>query len=335
MNLKVTPLVSIIIPVFNVEPYLRDCLESVVNQSMRSIEIICVNDGSWDGSLAILRQYAENDSRIIIIDKVNEGQAVARNLALAIASGTYIAFVDSDDHIDRDLCLKAIELAEETHCDFLLFDYMPFQDLNEITQKMKQPSSLSAISLSDKNTILCGMGVVWTKFVRSDFLREQQIRFPVGIIYEDILVHWQIVVLAKRIAILPERLYHYRVQASATTQRTDWKIVDRIVVLDLVREFLDSHHILETYQDLFLRLQLESYCTVHDSIDAPHRSRVKALIEDRLENDHWKYLASSKPLPWRVRAFYQAIGGSILANFKRTLWLCSRRVYRNIIGTKR
>src|SRR5215469_13757361 len=108
------PIISIIIPVYNVEPYLRQCLDSVVNQTMRDIQIICVNDGSPDNSRAILQEYANRDSRIEIIDKPNGGQSSARNAAYPHIRGKYTLFVDSDDWIERDLCEKTYRKAEET-----------------------------------------------------------------------------------------------------------------------------------------------------------------------------------------------------------------------------
>ena len=93
------PKVSVIIPVYNVEKYLRECLDSVVNQTIKDIEIICVNDGSTDGSLDILNEYCSNDDRFVIINQENQGLSVARNNGLNSASGDYIAFIDSDDYL--------------------------------------------------------------------------------------------------------------------------------------------------------------------------------------------------------------------------------------------
>ena len=94
--------VSIIVPVYNVEKYLKRCLESLVNQTLKDIEIICVNDGSTDGSLAILNEYVRNDDRIVVINQENSGQSVARNRGIDVAKGEYIGFVDSDDWVCED-----------------------------------------------------------------------------------------------------------------------------------------------------------------------------------------------------------------------------------------
>lgn len=97
------PLISVIVPVYNVEPYLRKCVDSILNQTYRNLEVILVDDGSPDGCPAICDEYAEKDDRIRVIHKINEGQAIARNTALRVASGEYVAFVDSDDWIERNL----------------------------------------------------------------------------------------------------------------------------------------------------------------------------------------------------------------------------------------
>ena len=106
-----TPILSVLIPVYNVEPYLRDCLDSVVGQSMKELEIICVDDGSTDGSLQILKEYAQKDPRVKVIHKEqNEGLLLARKTAVNAASGAYFLFVDSDDYIGPDLCAFAEEI---------------------------------------------------------------------------------------------------------------------------------------------------------------------------------------------------------------------------------
>ena len=110
---KTTPKVSVIIPVYNVEQYLRECLDSVVNQTLKDIEIICVNDGSTDNSLVILEEYAAKDERIKIVNKENGGLSSARNCAIPLARGEYIGFVDSDDWIDLDFYEKLYNTAKK------------------------------------------------------------------------------------------------------------------------------------------------------------------------------------------------------------------------------
>jgi glycosyltransferase involved in cell wall biosynthesis len=117
-NIEDVPRVSVVIPVYGTEPYLRRCLDSVVNQTLRDIEIICVNDCSPDNSLAILREYEKCDSRVKLIDFVqNQGESAARNAAMQVAQGEYIGFVDSDDYVDLDFYEKLYALAVKNGAD--------------------------------------------------------------------------------------------------------------------------------------------------------------------------------------------------------------------------
>ena len=113
--------VSVIIPVYNVEPYLKQCMDSVVGQTLKDIEIICVDDGSTDGSLDILKEYATEDSRIQIIEQKNAGAGAARNNGMRHATGKYLSFLDSDDFFEPRMLEKAYDLAEKDQADFVAY----------------------------------------------------------------------------------------------------------------------------------------------------------------------------------------------------------------------
>ena len=109
--------VSVIVPTYNVEPYLRECMDSIIGQTMKELEIICVNDGSTDGSLAILKEYAEKDSRVVLIDKQNAGYGCAMNDGLDRATGEYIGIVEPDDFVDRHMYEDLYRIAKEKDLD--------------------------------------------------------------------------------------------------------------------------------------------------------------------------------------------------------------------------
>lgn len=113
--------ISVIIPVYNVENYLRQCLDSVINQTLKEIEIICVNDSSSDGSLAILEEYAAKDSRITVISQPNGGAGAARNNGMAHSHGKYLSFLDSDDFFEPDMLEEAWKKAEADAADFVVY----------------------------------------------------------------------------------------------------------------------------------------------------------------------------------------------------------------------
>lgn len=325
------PLVSVTMSAYNVEFFLRDCLDCVVNQTLRDIEIICVNDGSSDGTLTILREYAAQDSRITIIDKTeNEGLAVARNEALARATGRYVAFVDSDDLMDRDLFRKAYECAEENQCDLLFWDYVTFVDQKELGRNLSVPSTLLAVSPADKVALLKRPAFSCTKLIRTETARSLGIIFPEKLTRQDIPVHWKLVTQVDKIAILPERLYYYRQQPSATTHSTGWKLADLATVMDLVKEFLDESGLYETYKDIFLGNQLELLCGFQDKVDRALKPKALQWVQARLGDEQWQYILGIKPLRWQTRDFYMAMRGSFVAKVRRAGWLFARSCYRAI-----
>ena len=120
--------VSVIVPVFNVEEYLSTSLDSILNQTLKDIEIICINDGSTDASLDILENYAKKDARIKIISKKNEGQGIARNIGLDNAQGEFIAFVDSDDFIKEDMLEKSYEKSVSKNLDLVMYKISSFDN---------------------------------------------------------------------------------------------------------------------------------------------------------------------------------------------------------------
>lgn len=121
--------ISAILPVYNVEQYIKDCLDSIINQTMDDIEIICVNDGSLDNSLQVLEEYAQKDARIKIISQENQGQGIARNNGLKIANGEYITFIDPDDWVDVDMFEKMYNSAKKFDSDFVFCNSMIEENL--------------------------------------------------------------------------------------------------------------------------------------------------------------------------------------------------------------
>ena len=132
---ETSPLISIIIPVYNSEKYIAQCLDSVVNQTLKDIEIICVNDGSTDGTLNILQEYALKDNRIKTINQKKSGVSSARNAGFKISSGEFIYFLDSDDFIHKNLLEITYHFAEKYSADMVCFDYQDFSNENGIKLK--------------------------------------------------------------------------------------------------------------------------------------------------------------------------------------------------------
>ena len=208
--------VSIIVPVYNVEKYLRDCLESLINQTLTDIEIICVNDGSTDNSLAILEEYKLKDERIKIFSQENKGVSVARNLGIEKATGEYLTFLDSDDWLDLDACKILYKDAKEKNAEILLFPHYHYKEGKlEKTQKLQNFTSYLKNKTTDFITAykeLFGTAhTVCGKFYETFFLKQNNIIFPINIkCGEDRVFYVSACMHSRKIAVLNEFLYYYR-----------------------------------------------------------------------------------------------------------------------------
>lgn len=323
-------LVSITIATYNVAPFVAKSLECMVNQSLRDIEILCVDDGSTDGTLQILQDFASKDNRIRIISKEkNEGLAVARNLSLQEARGKYVAFVDGDDLMDVTLFQKAYELAEKEQSDMVLWDYHVFYKEEELEQK-EITSILSIINPENKVALLQRPAFAWLKLIRTEKARELGIHFPVGLTRQDIPVHWHLIISLGKISLLSEKLSYYRQQPDATTAQKGKKLLDIALVMDETKKVLEKTGNWEQFKDEFHQQQLNLLHGMYDNVREEFKSQALKEIIARLTEDHHQYINSTKPLRKQARLFYQAEQGNGLSAIKYKAWEASRAVYRGL-----
>lgn len=212
-------LFSLIIPVYNVEKYLKGCLESVLCQTYEDWEAICINDGSTDGSATILEEYAAKDSRFKVISQPNGGLSAARNSGLDAASGDYVLFLDSDDYLEKDaLCIISERLSDE---DLLCFSGRRFFDESGEYEKADDlPKDsfetgweyYSKHALDKRNfAFVC----VVLRCYRRAYLLENSLRFKPGIYHEDNMFTPLACYYAKKVKVIPDILYDYRVRGSS------------------------------------------------------------------------------------------------------------------------
>ena len=218
--------VSIILPVYNVASYLDETFQSLLNQSLKEMEIIAVNDGSTDGSEDIIKKYAQQDSRISFYSQENQGQSAARNLALQHASGEYIYMMDSDDVLaDKDALQISYEYAEKCKADFVFFDgdtlqeedaaplswnYRRTQDLQE-DKPYKGEFLLNMMLDNSKHNC-----VVWLLLINHNYLKSIGLDFYPGIIHEDELFTTKLTLQSKNIYCLKRSFVKHRVRSAST-----------------------------------------------------------------------------------------------------------------------
>ena len=241
--LRNQPKVSVIIPVFNVEEYLQECLESVLQQSLQDIEIICVNDGSTDNSRIILEKFAEADKRILVINQENKGLSAARNVGLRCAKGKYIYFLDSDDYLATDALELLSSDMNARNLDLLLFNAKVFSEKG-VEEKRVQDDISYFKRTHEYPFIYKGedlMRMLWEnreyiapvflQMVRRDFLNKHDIRFYENIIHEDEIYTLQVMFSAKKTGYLHKILYHRRVRPNSimTSKISLYNVVGRFI----------------------------------------------------------------------------------------------------------
>lgn len=232
-----SPKISIITPVYNADLYLEECLNSLVNQTLQDIEIICVNDNSKDKSLKILENFSKKDKRIKIINfEQTCGQSRARNVALEQTSGKYIGFVDADDFVDPDMFEKMYKKAQNSDivmCQAKVFDdkVKTYKDdayfaLDCFDDKFAE----KPFTHEDTKDFATEINVsVWNKIYRAEFLKKSGVKFQEGFIYEDLPYFYEVYTQAKKVVLLKEFLYSYRINnQNSTMTRTDKNVKDRV-----------------------------------------------------------------------------------------------------------
>ncbi len=233
--------VSVIIPVYNVEKYLRECLDSVVNQTLKDIEIICVNDGSTDSSLKILEEFALQDNRIKIINQENQGAGAARNNGMNSAQGEYLLFLDSDDFFDLRMFEKLYNKAVSTNSDITVCEYYNF---NQQTKEITEGQSLRKKCVVPHKEIFsykdCPQSILdsvmpapWNKLFKRDFIEQCGIKFQNLPYFNDVLFCSLVLVYANSITSIKDNLVYYcnNLKYSATSKKyKDFSVLKKMLV---------------------------------------------------------------------------------------------------------
>lgn len=286
--------VSIIIPVYNPGELLNRCLDSASNQTLKDIEIICIDDGSSDGSLDILNRYAKNDSRFKVLSQPNLGAGIARNKGLEYANGEYIVFLDSDDYIESDMCECLYNHAKRLDSDLVLFnnrwylgdnstrDFIHFDSFEE------DPKTFVFDYRFIHNKVLSGFfGVIWTKFYKKSFLEDNNIGFPSHKLYNDLEFHIKSVLLAKRIAYCPKIFYHYNKLGHPSLQTKYVGKREAIVFYDVmvgIRDFLIEKGFMDEFRIDFLNFTFRHLYSKINEMEEGYKNEFFLKIKEFFES---------------------------------------------------
>ena len=310
------PLVSIIVPVYNVEDYLDDCLTSLLNQTFKDIEIICVNDGSTDNSVDILNGYASKDDRVKVFSKENTGPGPTRNYGLDHACGEYVLFIDSDDWLDLDAIRILYEKAKADDLDLLIFlienfdfyqnkfyedDYynnvrLPNSFDGEIFNHRDIKKSLFSIAVSPCN-----------KLYKRSVLEKHNIRFPENVFFEDNPFNYEVLLTSRRMSIIREHFLLRRRRKNSVTSDIDDKFWDVIPVSNLVLDVFKKYDLYEEYLKQLLDFKLSYISMWYGLIKEQYKERYWKLMRDdffKIYNDRSKHDQYLELLSQKYKMFY-------------------------------
>lgn len=303
--------ISIIVPVYNVEDYIKECLDSLVAQTYKDIEIVIVDDGSKDGSIAICEEYAKRYDNIVIYTKENGGLSDARNYGIKVAKAPYLMFVDSDDTLTPDACEVLLKLLEEQNVDIAIGElYRKGPNKVGTTVKMYEPVEALAEILRETSfsTSACAK-----LFKRELF---EKVEFPKGMLFEDFGTVYKLFFEAKRIAYLEHDLYFYRVREnSITTQRFTTRKMDLFKIADEIDAYIEAHckDLMKISKNRRTRYAISFLKEI--AIGGAERKEDVEQLLSYVKSDIVSYLGS----PYKITSKLFGVASAI--NYKAVVWM--------------
>ena len=282
------PKVSVIIPVYNVEAYLRECLDSVVNQTLKEIEIICIDDGSTDDSLFILEQYAQKDPRIGVLRQENWHAGIARNAGLAVARGKYLSFLDADDFFEANMLEECYSLIEKEGSEILIYQYRNYNDETHETEQVRginkemtegKSVTLSPLSIRKELMTVCNP-MPWNKLICHQFIKDIGVRFQSQSASNDVYFSLSSLACSKKITFFYKPYVYYRYNRKDSLRNTrDRNPFDFYKAYEAVYEMLRKRGLYKTYQETFLTSLIFSSLWTLAHTEKAHRE-VKEFIKN-------------------------------------------------------
>lgn len=271
--------VSVLVPIYNVEQFLPECLDSLVNQTLKEIEIICINDGSKDDSLNIIKKYAKNDKRIKIIDKKNSGYGDSMNQGLKKAIGEYVGIVESDDFIDKDAFSELYEVAKKYNVDVVkanFYEYVGETKKDQAVSDMFPPEMVGKVIDPRKNKeIYYQPPCIWSAIYKNEFLKENKIDFlpTPGAAYQDAGFNFKVWAMTRRAYLMRRAFLHYRQDNANSSVKDASKIYCVKDEYDSIEEFLRKNDLMDELGSVAFTCRFGGY------IWNMHRLNRKAAVE--------------------------------------------------------
>ena len=275
------PCVSVIMPIYNASRYLDTSLGRLVNQTMKDIEIVCVNDGSKDDSLEIIHRYASADPRIKVIDKPNGGYGHAMNAGLKEATGEYIGILEPDDFVEETMFASLYEIAKQNDCDVVksnYFEYREKTDENQFLEVLWECEYNRVTNSWENEKIVYMRPCIWSAIYRRELLEENHIEFneTPGASYQDTSFAFKVWVCAKRAWFVKDAFLHYRIDNENSSVNSTGKIFSICDEFQSIQSFLNVNKVWrEKYLRILQTLKFDAYKWNLDRITPEYKNQFR------------------------------------------------------------
>ena len=299
--------VSVLTPVYNVAKYLPECLDSLKAQTLSNIEFICINDGSTDNSLEILKRYTAEDPRFVIIDKPNSGYGASMNCGLDRARGEYIGIVESDDVASPDMFKKLYNFAHRHDCDIVKSNYFEYDGEKDVFQDVFGPFRQKKVfDVRDDLDVVKMLPIIWAAIYRRQMLVDTNLRFneTPGASFQDTSFVFRAWVASHRVALLPDAFLHYRVSRAESSVKSDSKVFEVCSEYELSYKFLhEDPQRLADFGRLVNVIKLGTYRWNYNRIAEKHRLPFCERWSEELRRDDAEGILDASmftPADWEV-----------------------------------
>ena len=287
------PFISVIIPVYNAEQYLMETIDSLINQTLANIEVICIDDGSTDGSLALLKKYAKQDKRIKVYHQKNAGVATARNEGLRRASGKYVMWCDSDDTYTPNMCLKMFNIMERRRVDLAICSQNVI--LNQLERKLRRDTkSYLEQKYNDSQLINWQLIVntdvsLWNKIFRKDIIDRYDIKFPDGLLFEDAYFCNCYMLRCRTTFFSKDKLYNYIRRPNSimsTSFRKHKSSADYLKITESIFRYLKEQGMYTQYADFFWLRLIQDYSYAHDNQTRKGKLETQLSVREFIDQNY-------------------------------------------------
>jgi glycosyltransferase involved in cell wall biosynthesis len=283
------PKVSVVVPIYNVEKYLRQCLDSIAGQTLRDIEIILVNDGSTDKSPEIIKEFAKRDKRIKVINQKNGGLGKAYNAGIDAASGEYIGFVESDDWIEPDMYEILHDLAKKNGADVAKGRHYIFDDGTGKTVHLSElPKQDTCIAFCPRKrpSIFHVPATIWSAIYKKEFLNAENIRFleTPGASYQDTSFNFKIWAMAESVVLTMKPLLHYRTGHCTQSMQSRDKVFCVAAEFKEIERYMIRRDpiLMARLENMFNSLKITLYVWNYNRLDGENREMFRKLLAEEL-----------------------------------------------------